>query len=173
MKTKKLNQVFRIAYNSLFIIVISLAITQCSSSNLTTNNNTYTLSLGDVEESGFQQLVRRVENIYHYELERNEQYRSSEAFIRTFWKKSPPFSDDPTFKAEQVETRLILRSKSKNSQGYRMYSIKFIGEYRALMSMKDGGKEFQKIPLTQEAEDYFKDIAYDLRDRVRGSIRGY
>ena len=158
----------------LLLIAVSLILAQCSSSNMTSiGSSTYNLSLGDVEEEGFQKLVTRIQNIHHYEIEREERYGSSEAFIRTYWKKSQPFSKDPTYKAQEVETRLILRSRSKTRQGYKMYSVKFIGEYRALLPTEEGEMTFQAVELTPEAEEYFKDIAYDLKDRVQGSIRGY
>lgn len=158
----------------LLILIVSLTLAHCSSSNMTSiGSNTYNLTLGDVEEEGFQELVNRIQNIHHYEVEREEKYGSSEAFIRTYWKKSQPFSNDPTYQAQEVETRIILRARSKTRQGYQLYSVKFIGEYRALLPTENGEPEFQAAELTPEAEEYFKDLAYDLKDRVQGSIRGY
>lgn len=174
MKIKSFNKNLKTFGKFLLILITGVTLSQCSSSNLTSGgSSTYNLTLGDVEESGFQQLVNRVRNIHHYEIERDEQYRSSEAYIITYWKKSQPFSNNPNYKAEEVETRITLRSKLKNRQGYKMYTVRFIGEYRALLPTESGGSEFQNVKLTPEAEDYFQDIAYDLRDRVRGSIRGY
>jgi len=174
MEMRNLRKYLKFNSKLFLILMLGMALSQCSSSNLATSgSNTYNLTLGDIEESGFQELVNRIRNIHHYEIERDEQYRSSEAYIITYWKKSQPFSNNPTYQAEEVETRITLRSKLKNRQGYKMYTVRFIGEYRALLPTESGGSEFQNVELTPEAEDYFQDIAYDLRDRVRGSIRGY
>lgn len=174
MNMKSLDRILKTFSKILLILIVGLTFSHCSSSNLTSGgSNTYNLTLGDVEEAGFQKLIDRIRNIHHYELERDEQYRSNEAYIITYWKKNQPFSNDPNYKAEQVETRITLRSRLKNRQGYKMYTVKFTGEYRALLPTEDGDSEFQNVEMTPEAKDYFQDIAYDLRDRVRGSIRGY
>ncbi|MDZ7715738.1 MAG: hypothetical protein U5J95_05945 [Balneolaceae bacterium] len=173
METFKFSNNIKFSSLALFLLGITFFLGGCSAGLNSGIDNTYTLTLGDAEEQGVQEVVTRLRNNHHYEIERNDTYTSGESRVTTYWKKSPPFSKDPNYKAQQVETRIILTTRLRSSQGYRLFRIKFQGEYRALMPTETGGSEFQKMPLTEEAEDYFKDIAYDLKDQVSGSSRGF
>ena len=157
-----------------WIFFLVIIVVQCTSSNLTsTNDNNYTLSIGKAEQPAVDEVINYIINRYHFELERNTTYGSGEKFIRTFWRSFPPFTSDPTFEPEQVQVRLILTSTNTTSQGYILYKVHFEGQYRALLPSEEDETSFQAAPLTEEARDYFKDIAHDLKDRLRGSFRGY
>lgn len=161
--------------NSLAILFFAsiFSITACSSSNFSGGvDNTYSLTLGDTEERGFQETVNRLRSNHQYELERNDTYGNGESRVITYWKKSIPFSDDPNYEAEEVETRITLRSRQRTSQGYQLFRVTFTGEYRALMPDSTGDYTYKPMPLTEEAERYLRDIATDLKDTIQGSSRG-
>lgn len=154
----------------LSILCLSFLLTQCSGSKFAGNDSTYTLILGDAQQNSYQELVRILRNKYQYQIERDVVYQNSGALVRTYWKERVPLSDNnTTFKPEFVETRITLQTRKKRGQG--LYSIKFIGEYRALVPTGGGDKVYKAVPLTETAEKYFNTMANKLQDLLRGRIR--
>lgn len=153
-------------------VLISFGIQSCAT--LDTTKKTFSKNIGTIEKSGIDDIITRLQNRYNYEIERNETYTNDEIHLRTYWKKDSPFSNtaNDTVRAKEVETRIIIRTQKKSSQGYQLFRVKFLGEYRALLPNEDGEYDFRNVELTQGAKEYFQEISTDLEDRISGSIKG-
>lgn len=166
--------IIRIISRFSLLILTILFINQCASSNFTGGvDNTYTSTLGTVEDVGFDILIRRLESVHQYEISRRESFRSGESYIETYWKRDLPFGDTYSEREYEVETKITLRARPKTRSGLRLYTLSMVGEYREQVTDSLGTTSFKEVNLPPQANEYFKEVSRDLNDQVIGSIRGY
>lgn len=155
----------------LFGVLLLASLSSCASISSGGSASAYKLTLGDLEETSFDQILDRMRNYHSLEIERNDTYGSGERRLISYWKPVDYLSQQA--KENKGEVRIIVEGKSINTQGYRMLSARFRGEYRALTVGEDGTMGYELVEMPSEVKNYFSDIAYDLKDFVQGTVRGY
>lgn len=111
---------------------------------------------------------------YNFLIERTEEYGNA-YHIETRWSVGPPTDDEALIGVYQTRIRVILRARareisSRGNVANRMNQVTFTGESEVMF---EGSNKWQKVPLSEERKNYFKQIAEDLKTEFNTGIRLY
>ncbi|MFY0683970.1 MAG: hypothetical protein JXR20_05405 [Balneola sp.] len=158
----------------LFILLI-VGVSCGSSSGLKDGiDNKYDLELGVIAEDKVDNFVNRVIQRYGYDIARNEKYSSMGGFyIESYWTEREPFADERSLGYEAIQIQLIFKSKlSRDRSADISYNTAYYDvdvEIRQ-RGKKISGMDFEKFSFTDEGKDYVKDLAYELKDYITGTL---
>ncbi|MEX0719931.1 MAG: hypothetical protein WD511_01865 [Balneolaceae bacterium] len=153
MKTQKITLIIS------FILLSACSITD------KVQDTTYKENISRGTSSDIVANTEKILHRYSYSIERTD-VTSNRIRYETDWKLRLPSTSELEAKFEQVKTKIIVTARPRMRTEYgesRLYNVQFQGytEYLA-----EGEEAWQKHTIDKEAEDYLKNIAYELRTEL-------
>jgi hypothetical protein len=161
---------------NLTFAILYLLMISCSSSNSLDSriDNKYELEIGTIASDKVDNFLNRVTQRYGYEIARRENYSTLGGFyVETYWKEREAFDDEKTLNYEKIQTQLIFKSKvAKDRRSDLSYNSVY---YDVEVEIRQKGKkmsslDFEKFEYTSKGKDFVKDLAYEFKDYITGSL---
>lgn len=158
-------------FATLFLLMIS-----CSSSGSLENSidNKYEMEIGTIASDKVDNFLNRVTQRYGYEIARRENYSTLGGFyVETYWKERESLDDEKELGYEKIQTQLIFKSKvAKDRRSDLSYNNVY---YEVEVEIRQRGKkisslDFEKFEYTDKGKDFVKDLAYEFKDYITGSL---
>lgn len=168
-----MNRALVLPYALMLLLIVGIS---CSTSKGLNNaiDNKYDLELGVIAEDKVDNFINRVTQRYGYDIARNEKYSTLGGFyIESYWTVREPFGDERSLGYESIHTQLIFKSKLVTNRTSTMnYSTAF---YEVDVEIRQKGKklsglDYVKFSFTKEGKDYAKNLAYELKDYITGTL---
>lgn len=167
---------FRSATVGILLVSLGLFLFGCSPLSRGQGGTGYRDLILDAGEAPLQDVYTKSPRIldrYLYEIIREEE-SSLFIYFETRWQHRPPFEDEKKQGAVDARTRLTvearLRRAAATAGASNLYTVKIVAEN---MVLPKESTEWGRIPNTDEYKAYVGQIAKDLENEFRLSIRRF
>ncbi|MEQ8577948.1 MAG: hypothetical protein RIC57_07880 [Balneola sp.] len=158
------------------VTLLIFLLAACSSTKNSSSDvkNSYSLELGDIAEDKVENLFNYLTQRYNFEISRKDNYSSTTGFYaETFWKEREPFDDEKELGISKVQVKVILTSKvARGKTGeFSASAVSYEVDSEVIQQvLKVGSSDFVPFTYTDKGKDYVKNLSYELRDYVRGTL---
>ena len=154
-----------VAITGCLLVLLSLA--GCAGSSGRSKSTDYKADLGVATDFDALDKTRRIlMSRFHYEIVR-EEHSAGSFYFETRWKERPLFEDELELGVVSARTRVIISTRPRARYGSGLAQpnpIRMLGESQFIL---EGGGEWVKIPITDAARKYMKNIANEFKTEFK------
>ncbi len=150
----------------LAITILSIAIAGCASSD-TVREQTYRSNLGTATDTDIQRIVPNILSRYNFTIYRDD-ITLDGIYFETEWKERDLFDDEKALGATEARSRIYVTARPRTAQASSLHRVNFEVQNEILIEGEEG---WNRETITEEAEEYFSEIARTLRVEFDTGIR--
>lgn len=148
------------------IILLSTALVGCASSD-TVREQTYRSNLGTATDTDIQRVVPNILNRYNFTIYRDE-ITLDGIYYETEWKDRDLYDDERALGVTQARSRIYVTARPRTAQASSLHRVNFEVQNEVMI---EGDEDWNRETITDEAENYFSEIARTLRVEFESGIR--